>query len=38
MEEDEDAAVTAAIDDTVEIRKLDIRLFNKLIVGTIYIR
>lgn len=38
MEKDGDAAVTAAIDDNVEIRNPDIRLFNKSIFGTIYIR
>ena len=38
MTEDGDIALTAAIDDNVEIRNTDIRLFNKLIFGTIYIR
>lgn len=38
MTEDGDTALTAAIDDNVEIRNPDIRLFNKLIFGTIYIR
>lgn len=38
MTEDGDTALTAAIDDNVKIRNPDIRLFNKLIFGTIYIR